>query len=550
MTADVQPKNDDKKPLNKKLSYYEKKALKQAERLTFRSFVIAWAQSQSRPWKIPDFHYEIIDFLDGHDSWVNRQAVLQVFRGASKSTLVGLFIVYMLVKDPTLRFLILSCDANTAGKMHSAVMGIIDKHPITRNYDARDETPKFHCPLRPKSGQGDWTRGEISVIGYTDDRNPSCKAIGIGSNITGARADWIIFDDVEVPLNSDTTEARENIRARISESGELLVPNNPDTDPHSGYQLFVGTPHTTDSIYPEIIQQGCTSIFIPLLTDTKGSWPTMTGTCRWPERFNEAEVLLRQTKSRTQAKFLANYQLQPYGTAEDAIFQVGQINVYNEKLDYHEANGDAVLFLGNTRMVSSTAYWDPAMAKQGRDHSVLAIVFSDARGHYYIHRTLQITGEGDADAQCLQVLAACKEFFISMVVVESNGLGSFLEIQLKKTVGKYNIGVRSYNQRKNKATRIAEAFEAPLATGYIHASAETMATLFKDQLANFNPRKVSSNRKDDFIDAAASAILVEPVRVGAVVGDKVVGVGPLLSHGNWNPTSQVTWNVKAKEPVF
>lgn len=538
--TDVQAKNDDNKALNKKKkTYYEKKAEKEAERalerLTFRKFVLTWAEIQPRPWKIPNFHYEIIDFLESHPTWVNQQAVLQVFRGASKSTLVGLFIVYLLVKDPTLRFIILSCDNDTSGKMHSAVMGIIDRHPLAQH-------------LKPKSGTGDWTKGEISVVGSVDDRNPSVRAKSIGSNYTGARADWIITDDVEVPLNSDTAEAREFIRTRVDETSNVLVPRT-DIEPNSGYTLLVGTPHTTDSIYPEAIANGCSSLFIPLLTNTAGSWPKMTGTCIWPERFSEQEILQRQIKSRTQAKFLANYQLQPYGTEEDAIFQVGNINVYDDKLNYHEANGEAVLFLGATRLVSATAYWDPATGTAGRDHSVLAIVFSDAKGHYYIHRTLQITGAGDGDAQSLKVLAACKEFFISMVVVESNGVGQFLVQQLIKTVAAHHIGVRAYNQRKNKALRISEAFEAPLATGYIHASHETMATPFKDQLSNFNPRKVSSNRKDDYIDAAASAILVEPVRVGAVVGDRVVGM-PTLTHGNWNPSSNGNWNVKVQAPVF
>ena len=62
------------------------------------------------------------------------------------------------------------------------------------------------------------------------------------------RADLIICDDVEVPNTSNTQQKREMLRERLRELDFILSPN--------GTMIYIGTPHTMDTIYRTEQEQG------------------------------------------------------------------------------------------------------------------------------------------------------------------------------------------------------------------------------------------------------------------------------------------------------
>ena len=95
------------------------------------------------------------------------------------------------------------------------------------------------CPSGLSSGPSD----QFTVRRRLTRRDPSLLARGIGANITGSRADVVICDDVEVPNTCATALRREELRSRLHEISYVLVPG--------GLQLYVGTPHSYDSIYAE-----------------------------------------------------------------------------------------------------------------------------------------------------------------------------------------------------------------------------------------------------------------------------------------------------------
>lgn len=450
----------------------------------FKEFFAIWAMMQG--WDIPDLHLRVIEFLENSEAWENNTAVLQVFRGAAKSTIVGLYIVYKLVKNPAYRFLILSADNNTAVKITRDAQNIIERHPLAQHLKGRENT---------------WRQDTFWVQGNKDPRTPSVFASGILANITGARADEVIFDDVEVPKNCDNDSLREQLRTRIGDTVHILVPE--------GKRPFVGTPHAFISIYPEQIENGAASLKIPLLTEHKGDFPFLTGTSAWPERFGEDIVAQRQLNSVSKGNFLSQYQLIPY-RATNTIFDCAQIITYKSEIDFYSANSETVLTIATTRMVSCSAFWDPSMGKDISDDSVLSIVFSDELGHYYIHRCIKVTG--DAEAQCDQIKAAATEYHLPQIIVETNGIGNFLPGLLQKALKGTGIAVDGRPTTKNKVQKITEAFEVRLASGVIHCHESVMATKFLGQLRDFNP-KTAGRSKDDFIDASAAAILNEPIRI-------------------------------------
>lgn len=469
----------------------------------FRIFFAIWAKLQG--WKVPPLHIEIIDWLADNENWENGTGVLQVFRGAAKSTILGCFITYSLVKNPELRFLILSADYNTAVKITNDLTGIVSRHPLANHLRGKEKM---------------WRENKIWVQGAIDARVPSAFSIGVTSNITGSRADFVVFDDVEVPKNVANEKLRAQLRQRISDTIHILVPG--------GKRLFVGTPHSYESIYPEVIDSGVASKFIPLVKNPVGEFPFITGDSSWPERFTDQEVAERQLKSLSKANFLSQYQLIPYN-ADDSYFDASLINVYRNEINCYSANSETVLKIGNVRMVSCSCFWDPSLAKKTSDDSVIALVFQTGDGHLYVHRTLKLTGE--AEEQCRQVREFCKEYYVPQVIVETNGVGGFLPAILRKALVETEIAVVEKHSSINKATKIIEAIEVALSSGYFHVHQSVMETSFLGQIRDFSPKMMGyKGYKDDYIDSVASAIKNEPIRITS--GRKGFG-----QQNRWQPNS-------------
>lgn len=462
---------------------------------TFQQFFMVWANMPGQKWKVPAVHFEILQFLTDFENWKNRTGVVQIFRGVGKSTIVGLFIVWMLTQDPTLRFLIVSSNDSMAKRMTADVQGIISRHPLAGHLN---------------SGENTWRDGTLFVHGHTDNRSPSVQAKSIESSMTGSRADWIIYDDVEDSENVQTEYQREKLRRQLREPTHILIPN-------TGIELFVGTPHTWDSIYPEILgeagkeqpfRSGATSLKVPVMTEETGEFPELTGTPTWPERFSMEEILKKQAASGTKGNFLSQYLLVPYNP-KDTILDPTLIAGYKHEIEIHEANGSVLARIGENRVVGVSAYWDPAMGTAKGDASVLTILFTDDLGNYYLHRQVALMGTPQLQAEkAIEVMKACG---VSHVVIETNGAGApFPSIFRERAAGK-GVSCEGRSTSMKKELKIIQAFEVRLAGGFIHAHRSVLDSPFWGQLRDFNPNK--SRQKDDYIDSAAMAILSQPFRL-------------------------------------
>lgn len=200
----------------------------------FLTFFIMWAKVMG--WKVPRLHVRICLWLETSAS---RIRVLKVFRGAAKSTLYAIYKAWQLYCDRTHRSLVWSEDSKLATKMTRDALAVLRRHPLCKGM------------LPPAPGMQ-----EFWVTGATDWRNPSMAAHGVLSNATGSRANDVDFDDIEVPKNIRTKEAREKLRDRISESTHILLPH--------GRKTYIGTPHTHDTIYDEQVRGGAEELKIPL----------------------------------------------------------------------------------------------------------------------------------------------------------------------------------------------------------------------------------------------------------------------------------------------
>jgi len=449
----------------------------------------AWMWNRAQEMTTPALHRRILVWLEARPS---PRILLTAFRGSGKSTLVGLLCAWSLYRMPDLRIMVLAAEQSLAARMVAHVRRILERHPLCR-------------PLLPEEGET-WATDRFTVARPSALRDPSMFAQGLQGNVTGARADLIICDDVEVPGNCDTPGKRHELRERLAETEFILTPG--------GTILYVGTPHTEESLYRagDDFLRGYARLEVPVL-DAEGR-------SAWPERFPETAIAALRRRVGP-LHFARQMLLQPVPAAA-ARLDPALLLRYAEQTEYVEAQGRPQLWLLGRRMVSGGGFWDPAFGREeGGDGSVLAATYMDGESRHFIHRVEWITQRADAaddpaTQQCRQVAVLARDLHLPVVRVETNGLGRFLPALLKREMAREGVAcqVLEHASRRPKAERILAAFDPLLAARRLYAHEGVMTSAFAREMAEWRPD--AKGARDDGLDAVAGAILAEPVRMPAL----------------------------------
>lgn len=489
-------------------------------------------------------------------------AVLRCHRGIGKSTLLAVYNAWRYRYDITYRILHQSESDGTAYKTSRDTQNVLRRHPW--------------CEGMLPDGQGTveqwWVKGAEEI----DARNASMYAKGILSNVTSARADECQNDDVEVPRNIGTPEAREKLRYRLGEQTHILVPG--------GRHLYIGTPHTHDSLYDEMERLGADCLTIrmfareqrvekPALEIEVGFFPDYVfvgigkgsrllapnidyrlsngrmifaglpegfvdfyAGCAWPERFTREELLSRRQLTRTINEWDSQYQLhsKPIGEVRLDPEKIVEYNDSTGPLTLKTANREAVLLLGQTRIIGAKARWDCSLGKVTSDASAFALILTDSAGRLYWHLAEALTG--DIDQQCEQVRKLVIQYHIPSVTVETNGPGGFVPPILRKHLRGIVCGVVEDFASTNKNKDILDAFEAPMSIGLLWAHTRVLDSPMWDQMKDWNP--AVKEQPDDYLDAGARAIRATPVRIGNGLLQSA-GIPATAGGSMWRPDSGV-----------
>lgn len=457
-------------------------------------FVWVWNRLQGLG--TPAVHRRIARWLGARREAADRRLLLMAFRGCGKSTLVGLTCAWWLSRDPDTRILVLSADQALAVRMVATVRRILERHPLCRH-------------LLPETAEA-WAMDRLTVARDAVLRDPSMLAQGLGGNITGARADLIVCDDVEVAGNCDTPGKRAELRERLRETEFVLTPG--------GTILYVGTPHCAESLYAqpagaEGFLAGYRRLVVPLLDEA--------GRSAWPERFDQPAV--EALRARVGPLHFAR-QMQLQAVEERAArLDPALIVRYREDPDYHEVGGRPVLSLLGRRLVSGGGFWDPAYGRQAArgvagDASVLACLYADAEGNSFLHRLAYLEQDPEdaadpATQQCRAVAAIARALLLPVVRVETNGLGRFLPALLRREMSRAGAAcaVVEHASRRPKVERILAALDPTLAARRLHAHESVFHTPFPQEMAAWRPD--GAGQRDDALDALAGCVAAEPVRL-------------------------------------
>jgi hypothetical protein len=205
---------------------------------------------------------------------------------------------------------------------------------------------------------------------------------------------------------------------------------------------------------------------------------------------------------------------------EDSLLDPSLCKIYQDDINIRSANGETVATIGDHVIKSVSAWWDPAMSGARQDDSVLSIVFTCTHGNLFVHRTIKLVG--DADAQCIQARDYLKRFNVPLLKIEANTIGAFLPQLMIKHLAGTGIGAKGVKSTQNKNEKIVESLETPLYGGYLYISEQVKNGKFLGQMRDFDP--TSNRNKDDYIDSVSSAIKEEPIRVSGRPVSMVDGI--------------------------
>ncbi len=458
--------------------------------LNFYDFMYEWYEQQDLL-PIPPHHSKISAWLD--EDLSHARKLLMAFRGAGKSTVVGLFCAWLLARDPNCRILIIGAELNLAKKMLSNTKRIIESH----------EACQFLIPEKKEI----WSNEQIIVNRTKEWRDPSLLARGVRSNITGTRAEWIICDDVEVKTTCDTARKRENLRDLLSECEYILTP--------TGSQLYVGTPHTSQSIYAnentvlyeenQPFLSGYNRLVIPLINEHgKSAW----------ERHFSMERISQLRQANGEAKFKTQMLLQ-FVDYSEATLNSSLLGIYNEDPQVYISNNATNYTLFSQQLMGVSCWWDPSLGLSGGDGSAVAIVFHGENGANFIHRVHYISFKKDVSNsiqhQIMEVGSLISQYRLPSIHIEQNGVGGFIPSLLREHLAKLGIAcsVVAVHNTKNKQERIISNMGERLYAGKIFIHEHLQKSRFMEEIQMWNMK--DKYAKDDGLDAVSGCLSLAPM---------------------------------------
>lgn len=415
---------------------------------------------------------EIADYLQH----CGDAGIVHAQRGEGKSWITAAYVLWRLWLDPEINVLVVSASGSKAYEFSSFCKRLISEMPLLQH-------------MKPTPEQRDAIQA-WDVRGAGISQAPSVKSIGITGQITGARADLIVADDIETISNSLTVEQREKLLYLVTEFTSVLKPG--------GQIRFLGTPQSVESIYKTLAKRGYIPRFwtsrIPAENEMEiyGDYlaPSILkriqrgeppGTPTDPQRFSD-EILKNKELQMGRSNYMLQFQLNtslsdlnryPLRTSDLIVMplnaQVAPVQLQHAAIretKIREITG--IGFSGDAwykpfyRSEDFVPYMGSVMAidpsGKGNDESAYAIV-KQLHGNLFL---LDAGGmNGGYDGETLVALAnKAKQFGVNKVITEANfGDGMFTQLLTPVLAQIHPCEIEEVKHSKQKELRIIDTLE-------------------------------------------------------------------------------------------
>lgn len=180
-----------------------------------------------------------LDVADYVQNGPPKRGVL-AFRFFGKSTIITCaYAAWRLFSDPQTKIVVVSKSDGHAKKLIKLVREWID-------------TVWFLNHLNPETGDDRPDRTDYFDVGPAkkgDTHAHSLQAFGIGGQLTGARGDLLIADDIETLQNTLTVDARDRLSDQVAEFHHVAQFGRKEI-------IYIGTPHHEETLYTKLAKRG------------------------------------------------------------------------------------------------------------------------------------------------------------------------------------------------------------------------------------------------------------------------------------------------------
>ncbi len=449
-----------------------------------------------------------------------RNFILQAGRGDGKSVIMACYASWLLLKDANTTILVLSAAADKAIKFISQTRAILTQVPYMKYLEPqefdKDSAFGFNVHSRTKFSQ-----------------DLSMTARGITSQITGLHADTIICDDIEIPENSDSPQAREKLWERCLELENVI--NKHDTT----QVRFLGTPQSKDSVYNKlggiykIIKFPAVMPDLSRLEETEDVDPYIlslgfeAGQSTQPERFSTEKLAEIEAKvgptnfdlhyrlittSADQKKYPLRLEDLVVMDVDPEVFPVKVVHaksVVNKRVSSFGMKGDLVYepmhiepkFVAYTQ---TALFIDPS--GRGADETAICVA-SFAHGYVVVH---ELTGiQGGYDTPTLkEICKLINQYDINLIRYESNyGDGMFGKV-LAPVVSQNcgQVAIEEYKVSGQKEARIISILEPVMAQHRLVMDTQAIQDKENQMQITRMQEKRGALKHDDRVDVLAAAV--------------------------------------------
>ncbi len=421
--------------------------------------------------------YAIADYLQNGP----KRLQVQAFRGVGKSWITGAFVLWTLFNDPERKVMIISASKERADNMSIFLQKLIIDTPWLKH-------------LQPKSDDSRWSRISFDV-NCSPHQAPSVKSVGITGQLTGSRADLMILDDVEVPGNSLTEFMREKLLQLCTEAESILTPKS------DSRIMYLGTPQTTFTIYRRLAERNYRPLVWPARYPRQDKLSKYEGILapeiqedvdmgaeEWAptdDRFSHEDLIEREA-SMGRSNFMLQFQLDttlsdaqkfPLKMADLVITSVNPTTAPENIIwcsDPSKVIRDAPTvglpgdyFYSPMQLVGEWSSYDETICSvdpsgRGTDETAAAFL-SQRNGLIYLHE-MSAYRDGYSDSTLLDILAKCRTYGVTSLVIETNfGDGIVGELFKKHLINtKQHINIEEVRANVRKEDRIIDSLEPVL----------------------------------------------------------------------------------------
>ena len=409
-----------------------------------------------------------------------KRRIVMAFRGIGKSWITAAFVLWCLMRDPQEKVMVVSASEYKAIEFSTFTKQLISTIPLLTWLEPRKS-----------DGQRDSTLA-FDVGPCTPAQAPSVRAVGVGGQMTGGRATKVVFDDIEVPNNSETEGKREKLDLRAREmGGAILVPG--------GDSIGLATPQSVQTIYKGFEERGYATRIWPArypneeemldygdrlspgLAARLEADPSLIGEPTDPARFHNEDLLEREAeygRSGFALQFMLNTALSdatkyPLKFRDLLVMDI-DTEIAPDKLVW--ASGPQQMLEGLPNVgLNGDRYFSPMHASdnfvkyegsvmiidpsgRGRDETAYCVL-KQLHGFLYVRRWGGLIG--GYDQETLKALAfIAKEEKVNQIMVESNfGDGMFNSLFAPVLTVIYPVTLEEYKVVGQKELRVIDKLE-------------------------------------------------------------------------------------------